>query len=115
MQTFGVLSVMQAVALSPAVREPLSADTCVHSFSLSGTGVLDCLRCVLSGGAVSDGRLLGRQLCNPVVELLYERTGPDRLDLKLINLSVLSLEALDAVLGEGHFQSRAKTTFWNYF
>jgi hypothetical protein len=95
--------VMQAVALSPAVREQLSADACARSFALSGTGVLESLRRVLSGDAVSDEQLLGRQLCNPVLELLYERTGADCLDLKLINLSALSLEALDAVPAGGSF------------
>jgi hypothetical protein len=50
--------VMQAVALSPAVREQLSADACARSFALSGTGVLESLRCILSGHAVSNGGLL---------------------------------------------------------
>jgi hypothetical protein len=52
--------------------------------------------------------LLGHQLCNPVLELLYERTAPDRLDLKLINLSVLSLEALGAVLARGSFSVKSE-------
>jgi hypothetical protein len=107
--------VMQAVALSPAVWGQLSADACARSFALSGTGVLESLRCILSGDGVSYERLLGDQLCNPVLELLSERTAPDRLDLKLINLSGLSLEALDAVLAGGSFQSRAKTNFWENF
>jgi hypothetical protein len=100
--------VMQAVALSPAVREQLSADACARLFALSGTGVLEFLRCVLSGDAVSDGRLLGRQLCNSVLELLSERTALDRLDLNLINPSVLSLEALDAVLAGGSFSVKSE-------
>jgi hypothetical protein len=100
--------VTQAVALSPAVREQLSADACARSFALSGTGVLDYLRCVLSGGAVSDGRLLGHQLCNKVLELLHERIAPDCLDLILINLSVLSLEALDAILAGGSFSIKSE-------
>jgi hypothetical protein len=52
--------------------------------------------------------LLGRQLCNPFVELLYGRTAPDRLDLKLNNLSALSLEALDAVLPGGSFSVKGE-------
>jgi hypothetical protein len=52
--------------------------------------------------------LLGRQLCNPVLELLYERTAPDCLDLNLINLSGLLLEALDAVLEGGSFSVKSE-------
>jgi hypothetical protein len=37
-------------------------------------------------------------LCNSVVEFLHERTVPDRLDLELDNLSVLSVETLVAAL-----------------
>jgi hypothetical protein len=99
---------MQAVALSLAVRGQLSADACARSFTQSGTGVLDYLRCVFSGDAVSDGRLLGYQLSNPVLEVLYERTASDRLDLKLIHLSVLWLEALDAVLAGGSFSVKSE-------
>jgi hypothetical protein len=99
---------MQAVALSPAVREQLSADACAHSFALSGTGVLNSLRCVLSGDTVSDGRLLGRQLCNPVLELLYHGAPLDRLDLNLIKRSALSIEALDAVLAGGSFSVKSE-------
>jgi hypothetical protein len=99
---------MQVVALSLAVQEQLSADACARSFALSRTGVLDSLRCVLSGYAVTDGQLLGRQLCNPVVELLYERTARDRLNHNLINLSALSLEALDAVLARGSFSVKSE-------
>jgi hypothetical protein len=102
--------VMQAVCLSPAVRE-LSADACARSFALSRTEVLESLQCVFSGDAVSDGRLLGRQLCNPVLELLDERTGPDRFNLNLVNLSRLSLEALDVVLAGESFSVRSEDEF----
>jgi hypothetical protein len=95
--------VAQAAALSPAVREQLCADACAHTFALSGAGALDSLRCLFSGCGVYAEGLLGRQLCNPVLELMCEGTWADRLDISSMELSALSVEALDAVLARASF------------
>jgi hypothetical protein len=47
-----------------------------------------------------EGRSLGQQLFNPALELLREGPQSDCLDLDSSNLSLLSVEGLDAVLGE---------------
>jgi hypothetical protein len=44
---------------------------------------------------------LGRQLCNPGLELAL--LGTDRLDLNSIDLSILSVEALDDILAGASF------------
>jgi hypothetical protein len=64
--------VSEAASVSAALRQQLSVDACASTFSLSDVGVLDSLRCIISGSAVSDERSLstfGRQLCNPMLEL----------------------------------------------
>jgi hypothetical protein len=88
------------------VREQLSVDACACTFSLSDVGVLDSLRCIISGSAVSDERslsTLGRQLFNPVLELQSVCSETDRFDLKSTDLSSLSVDALDQILTEGSF------------
>jgi hypothetical protein len=96
--------VSEAVSVSAAVREQLSVDAC--AFSLSDVGVLDSLRCIISSSAVSDARslsTLGRQLCNPMLELQSICSETDRFDLNSINLSSFSVDALDQILTEGSF------------
>jgi hypothetical protein len=68
--------------------------------------VLDCLQCVISGSAVSDERplsTLGRELCNPVLELQSVCPETGRFDLNSVDLSTLSVDALDQILTEGSF------------
>jgi hypothetical protein len=68
--------------------------------------VLDSLRCIISGSAVSDKRslsTLGRQLCNPILELQSVCSETDRFDLNSIDISSLSVDALDQILTEGSF------------
>jgi hypothetical protein len=89
-------SVGQAVALSPAVRDQLSVDACARTFTFQDASSVDAVRCLLSGEAVSNvpSRIsLGRNLCNPGLELAL--LGTDRLDLNAIDLAILSVEALD--------------------
>jgi hypothetical protein len=93
-------SVGHAIALSPAVREQLSVDACAHTFALNDVRAVDSVRCLLSGdeGSIEGSQNgLGRQLCNPGLELGL--TGTERFDLDLVDLSVFSVEALDEVLG----------------
>jgi hypothetical protein len=103
--------VSEAVAVSAAVREQLSVDACACTFSVSDVGVLDALRCIISGSAVSDERslsTLGRQLCNPMLELQSVCSKTDRFDLNSIDLSSLSVDALDQILTEGSFYIKSE-------
>jgi hypothetical protein len=103
--------VSDAVAVSAAVWEQLSVDACACTFSLSDVGVLKSLRCVISGSAVSDERslsTLGRQLCNQMLELQGVCPGTDRFDLNSIDLSSLSVDALDQILTEGSFDIKSE-------
>jgi hypothetical protein len=73
--------VSEAVSVSAAVREQLSVDACACMFSLSDVGVLDSLRCIISGSVVFDERSLsplGQQLCNPMLELQSVCSKTDR-------------------------------------
>jgi hypothetical protein len=98
--------VSEAVAVSAAVWEQLSVDACACTFSLSDVGLLDSLRCIISDSAVSNERSLsplGRQLCNPILELQSVCPETDRFVLNSIDLSSLSVDALDQILTEGSF------------
>jgi hypothetical protein len=97
-------SVGQAIALSPAVREQLSVDACARTFTLNDVSAVDSVRCLLSGDAVALERSrngLGRQFCSPGLELAL--AGTDRFDLDSFDVSILSVEALDEVLGLSSF------------
>jgi hypothetical protein len=103
--------VSEAVAVSAAVRQQLSVDACAYTFSLIDVGLLDSLRCIISGTAVSDERslsALGRQLCNPMLELQSVCPETDRFDLNSIDLSSLSVDALDQILTEGSFYIKSE-------
>jgi hypothetical protein len=52
---------------------------------------------------------LGRQLCNPGLELAL--LGTDRLDLNSIDLSILSVEALDDILAGASFSIDSEDDF----
>jgi hypothetical protein len=97
-------SVGHAIALSPAVREQLSVDACAHTFSLRDATAVDSVRRLLSGDEVSVMRSragLGPQLHSPGLELALAQTGP--LDLTTLDLSMLSIEALDNILAGTSF------------
>jgi hypothetical protein len=94
----------QAIALSPAFREQLSVDACARTFELKTVCMIDSVRRLLSCDSVSTGESqtdLGCHLGNPGLEL--ELSGTDRLDLNSIDLSILSVEALDEFLSKMSF------------
>jgi hypothetical protein len=98
--------VSEAASVSAAVREQFSVDACACTFFLSDVGVLSSLRCIISGSAVSDQRslsTLGRQLCNPMLELQSVCSETHRFDLNSIDLSSLSVDSVDQILTEGLF------------
>jgi hypothetical protein len=94
-------TVGQAVALSPAVREQLSVDACARTFTLIDARHCDAVRGLLSGGVIPVGLWetgLGSQLGSPDLELDPRCRGTGRLNLNSLDLSVLSVEALDDAL-----------------
>jgi hypothetical protein len=98
--------VSEAVSISTAVREQLSVDACACKFFLSDVELFDSLRCIISGSAVSDERslfTLRRQLCIPMMESQSVCSETDQFDLNSIDLSSLSVDALDQILTEGSF------------
>jgi hypothetical protein len=97
-------SVGQAVAHSPVVRERLSVDACAHTFTFMDVSVIDSAQRLLSAETVSNvspRTSLRRQLCTPGLERAL--LGIDHVDLRSIDLSILSVEALDNILAGASF------------
>jgi hypothetical protein len=99
----------------PAVREQLSVDGCARKFFVNSNGIeaadVRSLQLLLSGEATSIGRsqsLLSTFLGNVSLERLFldcsktvnlsELMKERRIDLKSVDLSVLSIEMLDCLL-----------------
>jgi hypothetical protein len=115
-------SLADAVSLSPAVQEQLSVDSCARQFILNESGIkptnILSLECLLSGEIICFGQsdshslaFLSRNLGNSGLECLFvgrSKSGTQvnllkwptgsRLSLELIDLSELSVEALDSLL-----------------
>jgi hypothetical protein len=88
------------------VGAQLSVDACASTFFLSDARVLDSLRCIISGRGVSDKRslsALGRELCDPMLELPRVCSEIDRFDLNVMDLSSLSVDAVDWILSGSSF------------
>jgi hypothetical protein len=97
-------NIAQATALSWAVTEQLSVDTCARTFTLKDVAAVDSVQCLLDGGAVSVVRSqadLGRQLGSLGLELKVVEA--DRIDFTSFDLSMLSAEALDEILAGASF------------
>jgi hypothetical protein len=108
----------EAAALFPAVREQLSVDGCVRKFFINDSEIeasdIDSLQLVLSGESISIGksqRLLSGLLGNVTVERLLldcskvnnrmnlsELMKEKRLDFESVDVSIVSVEALDSLL-----------------
>jgi hypothetical protein len=106
-----VCNVTEAVAVLVVVREQLLVDACACTFSLSDVGIFNSLRCIVSVSAVSDIRSLsslGQKLCNLVLEQQSVCSETDRLDLNSIDLSSLSIDAVDEILSEASFYIKSE-------
>jgi hypothetical protein len=112
------ISISEAVALSLAVREQLSVDVCARKFVLSDSRIetadIHSLQLLLSGESISIGEsqgLLSDLLGNVNLERsflacskannrmnLSDLVMEKRIDLKSVDVSNLSVEALDSLL-----------------
>jgi hypothetical protein len=111
-------SISEAASLFPAVREQLSVDGCARKFFVKDSGIeaadIHSLQLLFSGERISIRRshgLLSRLLGNVNLEVLFlDRSESDigvnlselmierRIDLESVDVSVLSIEALDSLL-----------------
>jgi hypothetical protein len=112
------LDFVEAAALFPAVREQLSVDGCARQFFVVDSGIeaadIRSLQLLLSGEMISIGgsqRLLSRYLGNVTLERLllncsksenrknvWDLVKENRIDFESVDVSVLSVEALDNLL-----------------